>query len=176
MTTARATLLLLSCFLLVACKGKDGDAAAEGGAAAAKGPACPTGTYADPKGRFCMKLAAGYKAGEEKTGTGYPSIPIVKDGSTTGITLWLAPLDVFDIQLKARGSMAAEKNNTSVDKADIADGKGKFWRYKITQVNRESVQAVVKGPQNTLMCEAGWFDSDPKPEIADMCKSLTVPK
>jgi hypothetical protein len=138
-----------------------------------KGDGCPKGGYKDPQARFCLALPAGYEVTEQK-GAGYPSVKIAKGNSNA--TIAIAPPDQYDNQIGVVDSEVSNKNAQVVERADIADGRGKFVHLKTAATQMEQATSVVKGPKNVLQCQASWFSSSPQPDLVAICKGLSAPK
>ena len=161
MTIARVVAVFAS-FVLIGCKSEKPEPKAE---------MCPKDHFADPAGRFCVKLPAGYKILEEKNGPGWPSAIL---GSNEGakVTIVLAPPDQFDSQISI---MAKETNDGDkvTEQLDLP-GRGKFMTVAMTAITMQRAKSVVKAPKNALICQGSWNDGEP-PTAADICKTLLAP-
>jgi hypothetical protein len=142
--------------------------------AGCKGDGCPEGGYRDPQGRFCMALPAGYKVTDRKS-PGAPMVDVAK-GSGSGAMITLLEPDQYDNQLGVIDSEVGNKSSQVVERADIADGRGKFVHLKTAATGMEQATSVVKGSKNVLQCQASWFSNTPQPELAAICKGLSAPK
>jgi len=154
MNIARLT-AVLAAFTLVACKSEP----------------CPKDYYADPGGRFCAKLPAGYKQAQEKNGPGWPSVIFEGPEGSPRVTVVLAPPDQYASQVAGQRKEGSGSGASIEEQLDIADGKGKYLTIADKQVEMHMARAAVQAPKNVLVCQSMWNDGAPTAAI-DFCKSL----
>lgn len=156
-----AGIVLLSCGL-AGCSGKDGAGAA--GSASAKGATLPLVEYKHTNPDFTIKVPKSCKAQPEAPDASGVTLRCA-DNATTEIDLSWLPKDV------GRGAPKLDDGYIEVAKGDMAQGKGKWLRYKDATDNH-GMEAIVAVGETEFRCWV-WLMSDDA-QLLDSCKSLSV--